>query len=135
MAGEKPSETGDEPISREHLSRMRAAVGEATLRRYALGYLDLLPERLDRIGQAIGADNAAEAERVIVDLQISSEMLGARQLAAKLTALESSLHTGLVSITAQLAGIRTEAALVTATVRAATGLDGLGRPDRAAPAD
>ncbi|MEY9857880.1 HPt (histidine-containing phosphotransfer) domain-containing protein [Catenulispora sp. GAS73] len=144
MAGEAPSQTGDEPLSRAHLSRLRAEVGDATLRRYAQAYLDLLPERLNRIGQAIEADDTAEAERVIVDLQISSRMLGTRRLATTLTALQSSLHTGLIPSTVQLARVRTEAALVAATVRAAMDLDGLDgldglddleRPDHSAPAD
>ncbi|WP_370369418.1 hypothetical protein [Catenulispora sp. GP43] len=99
---------------------MRDAVGEATLQRYAQGYLDLLPVRLARIGRAISADEAAEAEHVIVDLQISSKMLGASRLAEKLAALESSLHAGLRPSAGQLAGIRAEAELVAATVRGLT---------------
>ena len=126
MAGAEPSETGDEPVSRAHLSRLRAEVGDATLRRYAQAYLDLLPERLDGIGRAIGADDTAEAERLIVDLQISSRMLGARRLAAILAALESSLHTGLIPSSVQLGRVRAEARLVAATVRADMDLDGAG---------
>lgn len=122
MAGEEPSEIGDEPISRAHLSRMRAEVGDATLRRYAQAYLDLLPERLDRIGQAISADDPDEAERVIVDLRISSEMLGTERLAAELSVLKSSLHTGLLPSTVQLARVRTEARLVATMVREAMDL-------------
>ncbi|WP_194909250.1 hypothetical protein [Catenulispora rubra] len=135
MAGDDPSETGGEPVSRAHLSRLRAEVGDETLRRYAQAYLDLLPERLDRIGRAIRAHDTAEAERVIVDLRISSKMLGTRRLAATLTALESSLHTGLIPSTVQLARVRTEARLVAEMVRAAMDLDGLGRPDHGAPTD
>jgi hypothetical protein len=125
MAGAETSEIGEEPVtreepvSREHLCQMRATVGAATLRLYTQAYLDLLPERLDRIGQALSADNTVEAEHVIVDLQVSSEMLGARRLAAKLTALESSLHAGLMPSSVQLASVRTEAELVAETVRAA----------------
>jgi HPt (histidine-containing phosphotransfer) domain-containing protein len=119
MAGEKPSENGEEPVSCADVSRMRAQVGDATLRRYAQAYLDLLPERLDRIDRATSADQVADAKRAAVDLRISSEMLGARRLAAKLIELESSLHRGLIPGIVQLAGVRTEAALVVARIRMA----------------
>lgn len=128
MAGEEPSELGDEPVIRAHLSRMRAEVGDATLHRYVQAYLDLLPERLDRIGQAISADDTAAAERAIVDLQISSTMLGTRRFATTLAALESSLHTGLIPSTVQFARVRSEARLVAEMVRAAMDLDGPGPP-------
>jgi hypothetical protein len=135
MAREEPSENGDEPVSRAHLSRMRAEVGDATLHRYAQAYLDLLPERLDRIGQAITAADVAEAERVTVDLQVSSKMLGTPRLAAALTALESPLHAGLLPSTVQFARVRTEARLVAEVVREAMDLDSPGRPNHAAPED
>lgn len=120
MAGEEPSKTGDEPVSRAHLSRMRAEVGDKMLRRYTHAYLDLLPERLDRIGRAISAADAGEAARVIIELQISSEMLGARRLAALLTTLESALEAGLMPSVVQLSQLRTEARLAAPILRAAT---------------
>lgn len=122
MAGAEPSETGEEPVSRAHLSRMRAEVGDTMLRRYAQAYLDLLPERLDRIGRAVGAADAAEAAHAIIELQISSEMLGARRLAALLTTLESALEGELMPSTAQLSRLRTEALLAAPVLRAATRL-------------
>jgi len=126
MAGAEPSETGDEPVSRAHLSRMRAEVGDTMLRRYAQAYLDLLPERLDRIGRAVGAADAAEAAHVIIELQISSEMLGARRLAALLTTLESALEGGLMPSTVQLSQLRTEARLAAPVLHAATSLGSSG---------
>ena len=135
MAGEEPSAIGGEPVSPAYLSRMRAEVGDTMLRRYAQAYLDLLPERLDRIGRAVGADDAAEAAHVVIELQISSEMLGARRLAALLAALESSLEAGVVPSAVQLSHVRSEARLAAPALRAAADLDSLGRPNRGAPAD
>jgi HPt (histidine-containing phosphotransfer) domain-containing protein len=120
MSGEERSEIGDEPVSRAYLSRLRAEVGDTMLRRYAQAYLDLLPERLDRIGRAVVAADTAEAAHVVIELQISSEMLGARRLAALLAALETSLEAGVMPSAVQLSHVRSEARLAAPMLRAAT---------------
>jgi hypothetical protein len=119
MASPEPSEIGQEPVSGTRFSWMRAQVGDVTLRRYARAYLGLLPGRLDRIAQAVSAGEAADTEQLIVDLRISSEMLGTWRLAAILIALESSLHAGVMPSTEELARVRAEARLAAEMVRAA----------------
>ena len=128
MAASSPDETGDEPVSRAYLAQVRAEVGDTTLRRYAQAYLELLPVRLARIDRAIAAEDADTARQVIFELQVSSEMLGSRRLAAILVELERSLQAGLAPSTVQCARARTEAELVAGVIRAAVERDSLGRP-------
>ena len=128
MAASSPDETGDEPVSHAYLDQVRAEVGETTLRRYAQAYLELLPVRLGRIDRAIADEDADTARQVIFELQVSSEMLGTRRLAAILTGLERSLRAGLAPSTVQFARARTEAELVAGYIREAVGRDGFGRP-------
>jgi hypothetical protein len=116
-----------EAVSRAHLDRVRAEVGDATLRRYARAYLDLLPGRLDRMEAAIAESDNAEATRVMFDLRVASEMLGTRRLGALVSALEESLGQDLLATAEQLARVRTEAELVAAVVRAAMAPRGNGR--------
>ena len=44
-----------EAVSRAQLARVREDVGEASLRHYVYAYLELLPDRLDRIERAVAA--------------------------------------------------------------------------------
>lgn len=128
MAASSADETGDEPVSRAYLAQVRAEVGDTTLRRYAQAYLELLPVRLGRIDRAIAGEDADTARQVIFELQVSSEMLGTRRLAAILAALERSLQAGLAPSTVQFARARTEAELVAGLVRAAVEGEGFGLP-------
>lgn len=86
-----PRLPGGEAVDRARLAGLRAEVGDAALRRYAEAYLDLLAERLDRIERAMDADTPAEAIRVMVDLRVSSAMLGASRLAALIEMSERPL--------------------------------------------
>jgi len=106
-----------EAVDRAHLARVLEDVGERTLRRYALAYLDLLPGRLERIRQAAVSANTAEALRVLFDLRASSSMLGAGRLAAAASWLEATVRSGLAPEPAQLAALRTEARVVQARLR------------------
>lgn len=119
---------GGDVVSRAHLAQVRAEVGDEALRRYARAYLDLLPDRLARIEQALAAADYAEATRVMFDLRVSSEMLGTTRLGALITELEAAPRLGLPADAVQLARVRTEALLVAAVVRAAMDGDGLGGP-------
>ena len=124
---EHPPEPYGDTVSRAHLAQVRAEVGDATLRRYARIYVELLPGRLDRMETAIAESDAAEATRVMFDLRVSSEMLGTRRLSALVSALEEALARGLPATAEQLARVRTEAELVAAVIRAAM-TDGSLRP-------
>ena len=112
----------NEAVDRTRLAGLRAEVGDATLRRYAEAYLDLLAERLDRIERAMDADARAEAVRVMLDLQVSSAMLGASRLAALIGILERPLPAepatgGKASMTV----LRAEADAVARALRVAAG--------------
>ncbi|HTJ69257.1 MAG TPA: Hpt domain-containing protein [Actinospica sp.] len=116
-----------EPVSRAQLARVREDVGERSLRRYIRAFLQLLPERLDRIEHAVAAADAAEATRVMFDLRAASAMLGARRLPALLSTLETTLRVGLPAAPAQLAVVRAEADAVAAALRRLFDGDSLGR--------
>ena len=115
----RPDEPEFEAVSRAQLARVREDVGIRTLRHYVEAYLELLPERLDRIERAISAADNVEATRVMFDLRVSSSMLGARRLPAMISALESTLRIGLPTGPAQLAVLRTEARAVAVALRRA----------------
>lgn len=110
-----------EPVSRAQLARVREDVGEESLRNYIHAYLDLLPERLDRIEHTIAAADTTEASRVMFDLRASSAMLGARRLPALLSTLETTLSVGLPTAPAQLAVVRAEADAVATALRGMLG--------------
>jgi HPt (histidine-containing phosphotransfer) domain-containing protein len=119
---------GGEAVGRADLARVRDEVGDETLRRYAKAYLDLLPDRLDRIEQAIGAEEGAAAIRVMFDLRVSSTMLGANRLAKLIAGVEASLGIGPpIGGAARMGALRAEAETVAAALRRA--LTGLGRPE------
>ena len=125
----EPGRSADEGdvVSRTHLAQVRAEVGDVTLRRYAQAYLDVLPERLERIEQALAAADYAKATDVMFDLRVSSEMLGATRLAALVAELEAAPRIGLPADALQVARVHTEALMVAAVVRAAMSGDCLGR--------
>jgi HPt (histidine-containing phosphotransfer) domain-containing protein len=121
-------EPDPEAVSRAQLARVREDVGEASLRHYVRAYLELLPDRLERIERAVAAADGAEATRVMFDLRAASAMLGARRLSALLSTLEGTLSVGLPASPAQLAVVRAEAGSVAAALRALLG-NSLGHPD------
>ncbi len=114
---------GDEAVDQVRLAGLRAEVGDATLRRYVEAYLDLLAERLDRIERAMDADARAEAIRVMLDLRVSSAMLGASRLAALIGFLERPLPAKpATGGKASMKVLRTEADAVARALRVAAGL-------------
>ncbi|WP_212531312.1 hypothetical protein [Actinospica durhamensis] len=96
-------------VDLERLARVRSEVGDRTLRRYARAYLDLLFARIERIEQAMAAADAAEARRIMFDLRVSSDMLGAARLPRMIAKLESSPQSWVALSAAHLRGVRREA--------------------------
>jgi hypothetical protein len=115
-----------EAVSRAQLARVREDIGEASLRHYVDAYLELLPDRLDRIDRAVAAADTAEATRVMFDLRAASAMLGASRLPPLLSNLEAGLGVGLPTAPAHLAVLRSEADAVAAELRRIFG-NSLGR--------
>ena len=106
-AGEGPT------VDRGRLARLRADVGDETLRRYADAYLNLLPERLDLVERAVAADERAEALRTLTDVRVGAAMLGAHQFAARAGRLEAAVRTGSQGeVETGLAGVREGARLM-----------------------
>jgi hypothetical protein len=105
-------------VDRGLLARLRADVGDETLRRYADAYLDLLPGRLDLVGQAVAAGERAEALRILTDVWVGAVMLGAARLAAGVRGLEAAVRTKSRSESeAKLALIRQSAQVLAAELR------------------
>jgi HPt (histidine-containing phosphotransfer) domain-containing protein len=113
---------------------MRDGVGEQSLRRYIRAYLELLPERLERIERAIALADTGDATRLMFDLRASSAMLGARRLAELLSTLETTVAVGLPIAPAHLAVLRSEADTVAAALhrllreQLGLGENGLSKP-------
>jgi hypothetical protein len=123
-AGEGPT------VDRGLLARLRADVGDETLRRYADAYLTLLSERLDLVERAVTAGERAEALRALTDVRIGAAMLGAGRFAARAGTLEAAVRTGSQGeVEAGLAGIRESARLVAAELRKEAQLSAQGQPD------
>jgi hypothetical protein len=114
-------------VDRGLLARLRADVGDETLRRYADAYLGLLPGRLDLVGQAFAAGERAEALRVLTDVRIGATMLGAARFAARVRGLENKVRaSSQPEVEARLELLRTSAEAMAAELRREARLTGPG---------
>jgi HPt (histidine-containing phosphotransfer) domain-containing protein len=105
-------------VDRGLLARLRADVGDETLRRYADAYLTLLSGRLDLVERAVAAGERAEALRVLTDVRVGASMLGAQRFAARAGTLEAAVRTGSQGeVEAGLAFIRESARLMASEMR------------------
>ena len=112
MREARGARAGRPAVDNERLTRVRAEVGEQTLRRYTRAYLDLLFPRIERIEQAMAAAEAGEARRIMFDLRVSSEMLGVARLPRLIGELESSPQSWLAAGNSKLRRVHQEAGRV-----------------------
>jgi HPt (histidine-containing phosphotransfer) domain-containing protein len=69
------------PVNAAVLDRLRDEIGGRALKRVVAAYLGLLDQRLDRVARALDGGDREDAGRAVLDLRVSSEMLGADRLA------------------------------------------------------
>lgn len=126
-SGSRDSEAA--AVNSADLAALRSDIGDEALHRYLLAYVDLLGARLDRMERAIGAEEAEDAVDAVVDLGVSSTMVGAVRLAALARASEQDLREGLLADFAdKLPAVRSEAAAVSSALRKVLSRGGTGRP-------
>ena len=116
MAGSTPASGATGPVDPARLATVRDEVGEYTMRRFIIAYLDLLQARLERIAKPLERGRA-DGLRAAFDLSISSEMLGAARLAELASGIERALREeGKLPGARQLAVLRAEADSVAAAL-------------------
>jgi hypothetical protein len=77
---------------------------------FATRFRELLPHRLWRIAQALGAGDRDEALDAVLSLKVSAATLGARELSALAAAVEGRLRAGDLPGAAAAAGTLSSAA-------------------------
>jgi hypothetical protein len=120
-----PPGSAADVVDRAQLARMGGEVGEQALRHYVALFRELLGGRIERIDQVV-VGRTADGLRAAVDLQISSEMLGAKRLAAITADVAILLRSGEPISPKRMAALRAEAE--TAAVALQQALAALSRP-------
>jgi hypothetical protein len=120
-----PQSSSADVVDRARLARMGKEVGEQALRTYVSLFHELLDSRIERIDRVV-VGQTADGLWAALDLQIGSEMLGAKRLAAIAADVVILLRSGEPISHKRMETLRAEAATADAALQQA--LTALSRP-------